>query len=246
MKINFQLLNPDEIARGSSSWLIHTDGYCWIDTIQCRLLEAVKTNNRVPAGIETESSVRGVRTYAGEMLLALGDAAPYALEPVPNGLCRYLSVEGIQEFHQFWSEWLKKANDRYDLDDPIWDAHDIATDWLISRQLNWSDCDFSTHPRIWIWSDEHEMHWGWSLTSSSVDSDVKYTATQGQATESRDDFSKSILMFCNLLFDEIECSAPISMGETRAGILNWLRNQFVPHRTNWYQVQVAMNTVFGK
>jgi hypothetical protein len=173
-------------------------------------------------------------------LLAFSRVAPYALEEIPADLSQYLSQEGMHSFRSAWGKWLTDADRRYDLQDPIWHEHDMATTWVAQRVL---DCDnLPGRPLIWLWRQNDRVHWCWDFRAATLEGRPIYAATAGTFSQPVEQFRATVKSFAHSLLGEVERRTKGAVGHALASVRTSIAKSLATVQlTDWASVRVGLH-----
>jgi hypothetical protein len=139
------------------------------------------------------------------------------LEPVPHWLARTLGPDGA------WTEWQRQAElaaQEALPDDEALTLISDATDWLGSRILD--SLYLVAGPRIWIWSDEQDVHIWWDNRELFIEGVPAWEAMLGDYTLSRQAYLDEMRAF-------------------DARFLGRMRDRVAMAQANWNRPEVALD-----
>lgn len=232
-------------------WFGLTDGEYWIDAGGNRLFEYSEFV-RAKFGWTQFCDYQVVRLYE-DML----DLAPFALEPVPVQLRRYIAVDRSRVWSQDWKQWCGALDELLESEHAC-DLLDGAGPWMGSRTLDSGYLNPSAN--VIFWSDAESVHIEWDNREKLVEGSPAWTAELGQWTLTRREFINEVLSFHDRLMTQMaERVAQIAAGALTASIridLDTLlreqekRAQVIDHTffslsnpTNWESVEYAITAL---
>jgi hypothetical protein len=139
-------------------WFGLTDGLYWIQVGHDKLFE-YSSDAQARCGVAPFCEYQVVRLY--EDVIGL---APYALEPVPEDLQRYLAPDESVPWNHHWIKWCESV-DTVEASEDSMNMLDDAGPWIGHRTL---DCAYlAPSANIMFWSDNDSVRVQWTTAASS-------------------------------------------------------------------------------
>lgn len=176
-------------------WFGLTDGLYWIQAGAHRLFEY---SNIAQARSEGPPfcDYQVVRLYEDVI-----DLAPYALEPVPEELQRYIALDESKPWNHYRSRWYESVH----ASDPSEDSMnilDVAGSWISRRTLDSSHLDPSAN--IIVWSGHESVHIEWDNRDKLLQDGPAWSARVGSWRLPRVKFMDEVRSFHDRLMEQME------------------------------------------
>jgi hypothetical protein len=175
-------------------WFGLTEGHYWIQAGEHKLFEyssAAQAWSQVPRFCEYQV----VRLY--EDVIAL---APYALEPVPQVLQRYISLDESRPWNYYWTKWCQ-ALDSSGTSEKRMNMLEDAGPWMARRTLDSAHLTPSTN--IVLWSDQDTVHIQWDNREKALQHLQAWSAQFGSWRVGRGEFMAEVRSFHNRLVEQM-------------------------------------------
>ncbi len=171
----------------SLHWFGLTDGLYWIQAGEHTLFEyAVRVQEIL--GVSRFCDYQVARLYEDVL-----DVVPYALEPVPKELRRYISVDEATERDHYWKEWCASEKST--------DLIDDAGPWMGRRTLDCTHLSPSTH--IVFWSDDDTVHIEWDNRGKLLEGNPAWSEQLGRWNLPREHFMNEVRSFHDRLMEQM-------------------------------------------
>ena len=175
-------------------WFGLTDGEYWIQLGDHKLFEYTDD-------AQTRSGVSRFCDYQVVRLLEdVLDLAPYALEPIPEELRRYIALDEASAWGHFWSKWCATIDER-DASEEMLDLLEDAGSWLGRRKLDSLYLTPSTN--VVMWSDADSVHIQWDNRGKLLNGCQAWSALFGTWSISRAAFRAEVLDFHERLVEQM-------------------------------------------
>lgn len=133
-------------------WFGLTDGQYWIQEGAHRLFEYSNTA-QAQSSVPRFCEYQVVRLYEDVI-----DLAPYALDPVPEELQRYISLDESKPWNHYWTKWCETMDASGASDDAM-NLLDNAGPWMGRRTLDSAHLTPSTNIVMWSNQDSVQIQW---------------------------------------------------------------------------------------
>lgn len=175
-------------------WFGLTDGEYWIQAGDHRLFE-------YSDAAQTRFGVSRFCDYQVVRLLEdVLDLAPYALEPIPEELRRYIALDESSGWDHFWPKWCATIDER-DSSEEVLGLLDDAGSWLGRRKLDSGYLTPSTN--VVMWSDSNSVHIQWDNRGKFLDGCQTWSAQFGAWNIPRAAFKAEVLGFHGRLVEQM-------------------------------------------
>lgn len=197
----FQLRPLDEIEPWGEPedpnlhWFGLTDGRYWIQAGVHRLFEYSKAA-QARSGVPPYCDYQVVRLYEDVL-----DLAPYALEPVPEELQRYIDLDESKPWNHYWTKWCEFVEGSGASEDAM-NLLDDAGPWMGRRTLDSAYLSPSTNIRFW--SNEDSVHIQWDNRDKFLQGCQAWSAQLGTWRLPRAEFMAEVRSFHARLMEEME------------------------------------------
>ena len=167
-------------------WFGLTDGHFWIQADEHKLFEYHQAS-RSHSGVPQYCDYQVARLY--EDIIGL---VPHALEPVPEGLQQYITLNEERPWNHFWHKWCN-AIEGIDVPKADTDLLGLAGRWLGHRTLD--SMYLSPPTNIIIWSTPEVVHIQWDNRGLLLQGRPAWAASFGNFTMPRDAFIEEVRSF---------------------------------------------------
>jgi len=176
-------------------WFGLTDGLYWIQAGEHRLFE-YSDIAQARSGVPPFCDYQVVRLYEDVV-----DLAPYALEPVPGELQRYIALDESKPWNYYWSKWCKSVDASGASEDSM-DILDEAGPWIGRRTLDSAYLTPSTN--IIFWSNQESVHIQWDNRDKLLQDCQAWSAQSGSWRLPRVKFMDEVRSFHDRLMEQME------------------------------------------
>ncbi|MEO6280836.1 DUF5984 family protein [Roseateles sp.] len=166
-------------------WFGLSDGCYWLNVGQHMLLE-YSQQFQDEAGATRYCDYQIVRLHEDVL-----DMLPHVLRPVPPELREFIALKTESQVG-YWDAWTS-LDDRLIDAETHFDLLDNAGTWLGERRLD--SLYLSPSARIWMWSDEQEVHIQWDNRDVHSHGVPVWSASCGSFSLSRVDFVNEVKAF---------------------------------------------------
>lgn len=175
-------------------WFGLTDGQYWIQAGEHRLFEYSNAAQK-QSGVHSNCDYNVVRFY--EDVIGL---APYALEPVPEELERYVALDEAKPWNHYWTKWCESM-DAKDASADFTNLLDEAASWIGLRTLDSGYLNPSTN--IVVWSNQASVHIQWDNRNKLLRDCQAWSAQFGSWQLPRAKFMDEVRSFHDRLMDQM-------------------------------------------
>ena len=175
-------------------WFGLTDGEYWIQAGEHTLFEYSNTA-QAKLGGSRFCDYQVVRLYEDVIELA-----PYALEPVPEALQRYIAVDESRPWSHYWTKWCRWL-DASDVSDDIMALLDSAGPLMGCRTLDSLYLTPSTN--IVIWSNQDVVHIQWDNRDKRIEDCQAWSAQIGCWQLTHAEFMDEVRSFHDRLMEQM-------------------------------------------
>lgn len=179
----------------SLHWFGLTDGQYWIQAGEHSLFEYSKAA-REKSGVSACCDYQIARLY--EDLIGL---APYALEPVPEELQRFITLEEERPWNHYWTKWYESMNGSTAPEDTM-SLLDEAGPWIGRRTLD--SAYLTPSANIVVWSDQASVLIQWDNRNQLLDGCQAWSAQFGSWQLPRSRFMDEVRSFHDRLMNQME------------------------------------------
>jgi hypothetical protein len=175
-------------------WFGLTDGQYWIQAGDYRLFEyssAAQGRSSVPSFCDYQV----VRLYEDVI-----DIAPYALEPVPEELQRYIALDEAKPWNHHWTKWCESMDASGASEDSM-NLLDEAGPWMGCRTLD--SAYLAPSANIVVWSNQASVHIQWDNRNKLLHGCQAWSAQFGSWQLPRAEFMDEIRSFHDRLMDQM-------------------------------------------
>lgn len=174
-------------------WFGLTDGHYWIQVGNNKLFEYSSIAQAHEAPYYCDYQV--VRLYEDVIELA-----PYALEPVPEELHRYIGLNESKPWNHYWKKWCEAINPNDESEETI-NLLDNAGSWIGCRTLDSNYLTPSTN--VVFWSDQEFVHIEWDNREKFFEGGLAWTAGVGRWQLPRMKFMDEVRSFHSRLMEQM-------------------------------------------
>jgi Family of unknown function (DUF5984) len=176
-------------------WFGLTDGLYWIQAGEHRLFE-YSSIAQAHSGVPPFCEYQVVRLYEDVI-----DLAPYALEPVPEELQRYIALDESKPWDYYLTKWCESADTSRASEDSM-NILDEALPWMGRRTLDSAYLAPSTN--IVFWSNQESVHIQWDNRDRLLHDCQAWSAQVGSWRLSRMEFVDEVRSFHDRLMEQME------------------------------------------
>jgi hypothetical protein len=175
-------------------WFGLTDGLYWIQAGEHRLFE-YSNIAQTRSGVPPFCDYQVVRLYEDVI-----DLAPYALEPVPEELQRYIALDESKPWNHYWTKWYESVHAIGASEDSM-NLLDDAGPWMGRRTLDSAYLTPSTN--IVFWSNRDSVHIQWDNRGKLLQDCQAWSAQFGSWQLPRARFMDEVRSFHDRLMEEM-------------------------------------------
>lgn len=175
-------------------WFALTDGCYWLRVGEHELFRATPQIFDL-AEIESNCGFY-VDYFVSRLWEDVQEILPAVLNPVPQPLCAKLSASALMA-------WYEKIGSWYENNEETTFEFDVnATEWLRKRRLH--TAYLRSAPRIWLWSDEMDVHIEWDNREILEKNELVWEAQLGSWSLPKIDFLQEVRDFHQKLMQAMQ------------------------------------------